>query len=425
MQRAHLYLAAGAVLVVLFAAVVAMQLKNTGQFAPARPAPSPQEQPVAKGARISRMNGSAFGAIVPSAGQEGRDAAAAMPVGAGGGRGLPSAAAVDAKMIAPSPNEAVQYKYVYKGQPLTDLTAQAPVYRRVKDLGRFGVPAEMQAAVRSLADLGRLASPTAQSFAVSEDRDRGYMVYVDLAEASMSFSQDWRRWPHPESTCRDEACFAALRMSADKMPDNATIVALADDFLSDYGIDRTSYGPAEVRDEWRLWYAAAEDKTTAWVPDTVPVVYPLMIEGQTLYEEGGAAGGLTVNVNVRLNVVDGVWQLMSQSYERSEYPAETDAARILAIAERGGLYGGWMPEGVAIVEVGLGDPRPALMRNWVTKEDGTGEELYVAALRFPVTSAPEGEGQFYRAAVLVPLIKDVLDRAPDIGGPVLMKPEMR
>lgn len=325
-----------------------------------------------------------------------------------------------AKMIAPvEPYPApVSFRFVYKGE-LGALEAKTPVYRRVKGFPRDGATAAVLGRVTGgMLDLAKLENASVQNFNIVEDREFGYSVFVDANEGTVSFGQHWPKWPHPGNECgNDEECYRRAASTPDRLPSDEAIIAAADRFLSDYGISRDGFGTPEVRHEWKLQYANASPEDFRPIPDSIPVVYAAVLDGLTLHDESGSTTGIVVNVNLRHMRVDNVWGLTSNVFERSYYDAETDAARLIAAAQNGGLFGGWSDPSAKVVEIELGAPETVLTRTWKYNADGTSVELLVPSLRFPVLNPPP-EDPWFRRAVIVPLAKELLDASAPVPMPL-------
>lgn len=338
---------------------------------------------------------------------------------AGGGSGIAAPAASPAPEAATSesakiasdlsilPYEPINYRFLYKGE-MPELAAEQVVYKRLKG---DSLPADAFRGLNlGLLDLNRFSSAKLQSFNLIEDRDFGYAVYVDGIEGMVSISQNWMKWPNPGANCRDEACWQALRMTADQIPSDAEAIAMADKFLSDYGIAKDAYGAPVVRNEWRVQYERAADKSLVYVPESVSVVYPLMIDGRAAIDEAGYPTGLTVNVNARHKRVDGVWNLATNRYQSSTYAGVTDAAKLLSVVEKGGVWGWTDPNAAKTVEIELGAPELVLTKMWVPRAAGAADELLVPALRFPVLNPPADQ-PWFRDNVTVPLAQELLEQS--------------
>jgi len=115
-----------------------------------------------------------------------------------------------------------------------------------------------------------------------------------------------------------------------------------------------------------------------------------------------------VTVDIRHKKVSNLGPIQSHRYETSSYPAETDAARIIAAAERGGFGGGWyFPEAEKKVTLELETPQFIYLQQY-TYESAESSELYVPALLFPIKDWQQ-KG-FWNSGVAVPLAKEMLDQ---------------
>jgi hypothetical protein len=417
LQRHTYFLTAGALAVVVLAVV--LTVSNNAPRSGTAPTPR-------QAGAVTTLRKEAFGSLAVTNAQPSSLSATA---GRGGGGGVPPTAPMADTAVAPSgtsekigiiqPYEPIYYTYAYKGT-LPEIAANLPVYRRMK--GSLGDASSVTGSVRDIIDLSKFPGTGLQQFSVVQDTDNGYQIFADLTEGTVSINQNYPRWPHPEQQCTDEACWQKYRVTEGDVPSDADAIAISDRFLAAHGIDRSAYGAPAVQDQWRIIYAATVDKAFAYVPDQIQVNYPLLVDGQTLYDEGGNPSGISVTIGVRDRQVFGVWGLASNRLERSEYPAETDADTLLKLVKGGGLYS-YVPEpGVKTVELTLGEPQMVLMRVWQPNANGTSNELYMPALRFPITDKPTGDQYFSRDNVIIPLIKEVLDQANrPVPYPVLLK----
>jgi hypothetical protein len=314
-----------------------------------------------------------------------------------------------------------QYNYKYTGDDIVLEDSELDVYRRVK-----GLPAGASASqvLRSLnfglMDMKKFSNTSVESINIVEDRDWGYNFYINFREGTMSIAENGFKWPTPDRQCKDDACYQSLRLNLSDIPADGELLAMADSFMKEHNIPTNAYGQPFVQNMWKQEYEKMADKSQFYVPDVVSVVYPLKVNGQEVFDEGGSKTGLSVNINVRVKRVSGLYELSSQRYEASRYAAETNTDRILQVAQRGGFRGDvyyGMPEGARTTThtVELGTPTRSIVKFWMPSNDGLSNELLVPALVFPVTKGPEGH-MFYRKTVVVPLVKEVLDSDTQYSG---------
>jgi hypothetical protein len=244
-------------------------------------------------------------------------------------------------------------------------------------------------------------------------------VYVGVEEGSISINKNY-----DYARCMSVEC-GVRPLSESDMPEDEKIINVANQFLSEYGINKSNYGKPEVQNEWKMYLNAASPETRPnfYFPETISVTYPQLVNGKEVYEEGGNKNGLVVNVDVREMQGAGLWNLFSQKHESSAYDVEKDTARLIKIAEQGGFRRGYYPADSNQGEVKknvieLGTPSIGLVKMWIYNEKG-GQELIVPAYIFPVTNKPE-DVYFYQKNVVVPLVKEILDQDQNQPVPTLM-----
>lgn len=309
------------------------------------------------------------------------------------------AAGGDRMMVRPD-WQPTYYAYTYKGEPLSLSEASLPVLKRVKGAS-IPVPADLRQALIGLLDLGGFGDAGLQMFTINQETKFGYSISADMNESSVSINRNWTQWPQDE-----------YGLDPGAMPSDEEAVEIAARGARSLGISLDAYGTPSVQNDWRVWYAAAENSTSFRAPETVSVIFPIIVSGQTVHDESGMPFGLTVAVNARHKRVEGVWNLTTNEYQSSMYDAETDAERILKIAGNGGIYGGgWQDPNAQRVEIELGTPERILTKVW-KYSNGKNDELLVPALRFPVLNAPK---DYWQKNIVIPLIKELL-AVPEGGG---------
>lgn len=301
------------------------------------------------------------------------------------------------------------FKYVYAGDDFELTEDKVAVHKRVTG-GSSSFSNLLRSLNFSFVDLGFFAGANLETLNFSEDRDFGYAIFIDLKNENVSISENWTWWQkfNPTANCRDESCYQQNRLNIGDIPADDTLISLARQFLGQIGIDSAKYGEPEINQEWRVYYEQSKDQNAYMVPEAMQVIFPLLVDGQRVYEAGGTGYGLTVNVNTRHQKVSGVWNLSSRNYASSMYPAETDKNKILQFAEKGGLYSYDYPGGQT-KEVQIGTPQTALMSYWkYNSTNHTNDELLVPALIFPVLKDSADE-TVYKNNIVVPLVKDLLN----------------
>ncbi len=354
------------------------------------------------------------------------DVAAPTPSGVAYGMG----GGGDARMSILPPYESQTYNYVYKGEALDLSEAKREVLKREKG---EAVSVDLNNLLGSISlgliNLNSFPNLRLQSASFVQKSGDAYSVYVNVDESSINING---MWPQPmplaaESTTDSKLCIEGPncgnvppQIKLSDIPADDELISIANSFVSEFGIPTQAYGTPLVQDDWRIYYNLTEDKTNYYLPEVVNVIYPLMIKDQFIYDEGGNKTGLNVGIHVKTKKVMSVWDLSLQNYQSSMYDSETDSERILKVAARGGMYGYVDPNAKKVIDIELGSPTIEFVKMWNYKNN-TNEELLIPSLIFPVLNQPEIKSPypFYRKSVIVPLVKEILDRDQNNGGPII------
>jgi len=338
--------------------------------------------------------------------------------GGGGAVAVPladNAEITESKMMLPAPDIA-NYNYVYQGDKFTISEEQMAVFKRIKNKTAGQQMANLISGINTgLIDLNKFNQTAISNLNIIEDKDYGYSIYFDITNSTVSLSAYWEKWPRSEAECvsndpqANQKCYEKIRLKISDVPTDEELIAIADSFIKEYEINITNYDPGQVQDSWRQNYDATINKETAYVPDTIQVIYPLIINDQTVNDESGNPYGITADVNIRYKKVYGLRGIMPQNYESSNYAVETDSQKIINLALKGGIYSNWTnPYATKTVEVGLGTPTFGLVIRWKYDQvKGDSTELFVPAYIFPVLNKPEE--YFYRENIIVPLPVDIIE----------------
>jgi hypothetical protein len=406
------------------------EAKNLAGAPPAAPAAAPLFA-----YEVEQAGPEAFGSLNTVAADP--TAASRSQSGGGGGMGGGGVAAAmpmaanDAKMIAPWPM--TQYKYVYEGD-LPALQSQVDVYKSSRSTTKLPLAGIIGNFKLGTIDLDSFGGMNVQSINLYQDTPFGYQIYVDLQNAQVSLNAQWDQWPMGQ--CKDDACFAREQVKIGDVLSDERVIEIATNFLKQHGIDLSHYGPAVADQQWRVDYERQADKSTAYIPDAQRVIFPLVIDGETVYGQGGMPYGLSVGVNVKHEKVSDIYGMGDRTYKKSSYAGVTDEAALKKFIENVDNYGYPMPflreDGSkaepATATVTLGDPTV----EYVTYYDyttGVNSELLVPALVFPVKSIAGDKTYFYRQNVVVPLAKQMFDEQntnrpmPIEDGPAIMPAE--
>lgn len=378
-----------------------------------------------EGFNVTRVADNAFGSFLPQEIQ--KSSSGGLGIGGGGGGSAINGAGSDAgqKQSAMPIYETVNYRYVYKGEGIQPPENKLSVYARIKNNEmKDRLAGIFQGMNISLLDISKLENLNVNSISFSEDREYGYDVALSPLDGLVSIYMNWLKWPDPYASCKDNVCSEGINLKLSDIPEDSVILSMSDSFLDYYGISKSSYGAGRVMKNYMDQYPRPlAEGSDIFVPDNVSVVYPLIIDGKSVYDSSGELDGMFVDVNIRHKKVSGARNIYFQDFQSSAYDAETDVKNIMSYAEKGGLYGDYAYENPSkTVDVELGDPSMELVKIWKYDEGKRmGEEFYVPSLIFPITNKPEG--YFYRKNVIVPLVKEMLSGVPGAviqsGGPLI------
>lgn len=339
----------------------------------------------------------------------------------------------DAKMISGTMPafEFKNYKFEYKGE-LAVGSSSVEVLRRLKAIDTGMDVSGLLAGLNfGPADLSTFSGMALQNANFIQKGEYGYNLSISFDDGSVSVGQNWETWP--AGRCGgDQVCYDAQRVKFEEVLADTEAIAIAEAFVKEHGINAAMFGAPEINNTWRVSYDASPDKANYYLPEAVDVIYPLKINDQYVYDEyNGQKQGLVVSVHIKSKRVSSAYGLTTQTYESSPYDVETDAKKILAYAETGGANS-YRAEGAASVTLELGDPIQGFIKYYnyanAVSLKSLNDELLVPALIFPIKDIPKDDPNFYRTAVIVPLVKEVLDeRMAGLSGgiptPLMMKGE--
>jgi hypothetical protein len=390
------FAAAGAVAAVVIAVPVTLRYHEDHDV----DFPAPTDGRMAEGVPSDDQAG-AFAPTVAGTVPTGNPVPGVYGRGQGGGGGDMSMGKMSAVSSLIAPWNPVKYRL--EGD-LPELP-QGEVEVLERDLHPLNVPfGSVQNAFKDAAvDLSSFDGMTVDYVSMTQRRPYGYTINVSMADGSVSINQAWEFWPHPEQDCTDDACYRGLQPTLSDVPADGELIRIADAFLAEHDIDVSAYGDPVVDDAWRRDYERAEDKRYAWIPESMRVVYPLIVDGKTVTEAGGGAAGVSVQVSVKQKRVTDAYGLMAYQFSRADHPAVSDRSDVERFL---GMAGSQTPDAPTVT---LTDPVLGFVRLY-TYDNGANQELFVPALVFRVPATTDAQ-YYLPQTVAVPLAKDLLDQA--------------
>jgi hypothetical protein len=222
-----------------------------------------------------------------------------------------------------------------------------------------------------------------------------------------------------ETSCTDQN-----RIKISEVLPDSEIIKIAQDFIKAHNINLSSYGEPEVTDTWRVEYEKMADKSQFYIPESANVLFPLKVNGNFVYDEGGLKTGMNLSVDYRQKKVSGAGNITSQTYQASNYAAETDAAKIIKVVEQGGYWGNPYPvpmtkisgapetipqPEVKELEIQVGTPIMEFVA-FSNYSNNQTNYLFVPSLIFPIINATQDANYYYPKNIVVPLAKELLDQ---------------
>ena len=248
---------------------------------------------------------------------------------------------------------------------------------------------------------------------LSEARDFGYIVSIDLQNGTITLNQNWAKWP--QSHCTADGCDLPTKLEESDMSSDDTIIQIGNDFLKKYGLDEYHMTTPQLDKNWKIYYAQAkkESPSTAQIPEQVTLTYPQTIHGIRIYDEYGTYKWLSLAFDVRNKQIASMFGFEKQSLIQAKYTEMTDTANIQQIIRYGWRYQTQSFSGQKIKEASLASPSIGYVRLWweTYEADGRGREFYVPAYVFPILSE-EARKETGRENIVVPLVKDFAEFYP-------------
>ena len=319
------------------------------------------------------------------------------------------------------------FEFVYVGDDLSSIiadTEKLDVYKRSQfNNNHASLLKSITSIGTDLMDLSKFnnSQTRVSNFSLNEERDFGYIVNYNSQNGNLSMYQNWQKWPQPFANCYDANCYGANELRYSDILSNEKSIEIAEKFMKDYNINRSIYGEAKIAYDFFTAYEESDDKSNIYIPEETTVIFPYIIDGNEVVDEGGSAYGLTISVSSRHSKVTSMHNLLPNNYQVSAYNIVRDANRIKEIAEQGGLNYYRDNNSEKVITVSLGTPTMVLSRHHIyDSRKGQGEEIYVPALSFPVIELSEPTNFYSRSNIVIPLISELIDNNQGYGKPEIL-----
>lgn len=307
-----------------------------------------------------------------------------------------------------------KFIYKYEGDDLLEIIPEQEkidVYKKAKN--NYNSSSLLSSVTFLAADLINLKKfnhkqSLISHLSITEDKEFGYIINLDLLNGNISLYQNWSKWPN--NNCEGRECLSYNNFKYEDLISNQEAIKIAESFIKEFAIKRDNYGEAKINYDFHKIYEESENKIDIYVPEEISVVFPYLIEGKEVKDESGEAYGLYISVNSRYKKVTNVNNLSPSRYQASAYTTLKDVEEIKKLAEQGGVNRYQDPNTKKEIIVKLGTPNIILSKqHHYNQKNMTGEELFIPALSFPVIGLSEESEFFYQKNVVIPLVKELIN----------------
>lgn len=329
-----------------------------------------------------------------------------IPAGKGGGGMAEMASApemMSARMIMPPYGGRINYEYVYEGQTIPQISETIKVYKKQK--GGVNLPQiqdQLDKLEINLVNLSTFKKLSLNNVSFTEEADLGYQISVNFKEGSISIHQDYQKWQ--AQLCPDKPYCRQKPIKKEEIPNDKKLIEIAQNFLKTHKITNANLGTPIVKKYWEENKRDGEEPT--YYPDSIPVIYPYLVNGQEITTQWGEPVGVRISINIRLNKVESA-NFSSLNLESSDYESSS-AEDILKRAKEGGAQGVKYNNPERVIQIKLGSPKKTLTQMYLPNKDGKRTEIFVPAFVFPVINKDKETEQYYRQKeIIVPIAKDL------------------
>jgi hypothetical protein len=269
-------------------------------------------------------------------------------------------------------------RFTYVGKAVS-LPENAPVYHRVIDQNISGKVGQIISDIKTgLVELSSFGSFDGNYISLIQPNEKdGYAVTFNPKQEEVDIGSYWSETPAENSP-------------QNNILDSDTATSLATQFLLDHHISSQPYGAPIIPTTEKFGVFGSDTNNT--------VVFPLIIDGNPVVQDGGVPYGMNVTIDKNLKRVMAMSGIMSRHYESSQYPLLKNLEEVLVRVEQQ-IYGFDVSS-----QTKLDTPEQVLL--FVSKfnqENGREDSYLVPALRFPIVA---GSNQNTAHYIVVPITAD-------------------
>lgn len=266
----------------------------------------------------------------------------------------------------------IQYVYTYEGE-LPEVPSTLSVYQ-VKNTPQ-SLTRSRNRFDTDMIDMNAFDELEVQNLSFVEDKTNWFSLSMDFLNWALSM---YRNYDYTEERREPTAAEVAYN--------SGEVIAAADAFIDDYGIDLNQYG------EWILipqsyYYPMpmiADSSMPAPVVSSIEIRYPYILNELPVYEQYGQQYWVNITYDLVKDYVQGMYGVANHTLVASEYPLLTDEEQILEYVRNGGFAAADYGADVEIeqVPVPIGEPEIVYAHIYDYTEGNQPTRYFVPALKF-------------------------------------------
>lgn len=173
------------------------------------------------------------------------------------------------------------------------------------------------------------------------------------------------------------------------VPDDSVIVAIAEGFAKEVGIDLSGYGKARVDSSWKTALSQTSDPSFGIVPENLTVTYPRKVDGFEILDDSGYPVGVTFIVNHPTKRVQQAIGIETSTLSSVGTVGKLDGDSVMARLANGGMAEAPESEsGATVMKIPMARAKIGYSLQYAEK-NGKWTEFYVPSVVFETDKTPK------------------------------------
>ncbi len=309
------------------------------------------------------------------------------------------------------------YIYIYSWEKLDMTGSQMPVYK--KNIVGFD-DKDFVSIIKKIdtwkIDMSKFSNLKMDSLMVSEDNEFGFDMSISFEDGIIYFSKNYKKRP---ISCLDQAKISSsisplatqqcvdYKIKITDIPSDETLLKIAADFVGKYSIDIKDFGTPVVDNYRKLWYENSLDKDNYYLPDTINVIYPRVVDGKEVYEEFWQKKWLKISIDIKQQKVSWMNSLEKLNFDVSNYEVDNNFNNMVSVAEKWWRYGFSQTymDNFKVKKIILSTPEIKYI-DYYNYKDWLSQEYLIPSYVFPIDRSNLKADEYVASSVVVPLTKD-------------------